>query len=126
MVRVSQPKPRERDRAQIAKTMETYVATLAKDYMASTTAGDMSESSEEQHVETALRTFSKATLHGAEIVEMWMDPSDGSMYALCELNLFSFKDALEKHKELDKEVRDYVRDNAEKLHGEMEELENKE
>jgi len=115
-----------RARAEIAKTMETYVATLAKDYMASTTAGDMSESSEEQHVETALRTFSKATLHGAEIVEMWMDPSDGSMYALCELNLFSFKDALEKHKELDKEVRDYVRDNAEKLHGEMEELENKE
>ena len=31
----------------------------------------------------------------------------------------------EKNRELDKEVQDYVRDNAEKLHGEMEELENK-
>ncbi len=115
-----------RARAEIAKTMETYVATLAKDYMASTTAGDMSKSSEEQHVETALKTFSKTTLHGAEIVDRWMDPSDGSLYALCELDLFSFKDALEKNRELDKEVQDYVRENAEKLHGEMEELENKE
>lgn len=114
-----------RARAEIAKTMETYVATLAKDYMASTTAGDMSKSSEEQHVETALKTFSKTTLHGAAIVDRWMDPSDGSLYALCELDLFSFKEALDKHKELDKQVQDYVRENAEKLHGEMEELENK-
>jgi hypothetical protein len=114
-----------RARAEIAKTMETYVATLAKDYMASTTAGDMSKSSEEQHVETALKTFSKTTLHGATIVDRWMDPSDGSMYSLCELDLFSFKDALDKYKELDKQVQDYVRENAEKLHGEMEELENK-
>ena len=114
-----------RARAEIAKTMETYVATLAKDYMASTTAGDMSKSSEEQHVETALKTFSKTTLHGAAIVDRWMDPSDGSMYSLCELDLFSFKEALDNYKELDKQVRDYVRENAEKLHGEMEELENK-
>ena len=111
-----------RARAEIAKTMETYVATLAKDYMASTTAGDMSKSSEEQHVETALKTFSKTTLHGAEIVDRWMDPTDGSVYALCELDLYSFTDALEKNKELDKQVQDYVRENAEKLHGEMEAL----
>ena len=114
-----------RARAEIAKTMETYVATLAKDYMASTTAGDMSKSSEEQHVETALKTFSKTTLHGATIVDRWMDPADGSMYSLCELDLFSFKEALDNYKELDKQVQDYVRENAEKMHGEMEELENK-
>lgn len=114
-----------RARAEIAKTMETYVATLAKDYMASTTAGDMSKSSEEQHVETALKTFSKTTLHGATIVDRWMDSSDGSMYSLCELDLFSFKEALDNYKELDKQVQDYVRENAEKLHGEMEDLENK-
>ena len=114
-----------RARAEIAKTMETYVATLSKDYMASTTAGDMSKSSEEQHVETALKTFSKTTLHGATIVDRWMDPADGSMYSLCELDLFSFKEALDNYKELDKQVQDYVRENAEKLHGEMEGLENK-
>ncbi len=115
-----------RARAEIAKTMEIYVASLSKDYMASTTAGDLSESSEEQHVETALKSFTKATLHGATIVDRWMDPADGTMYALCELDMFSFKEALDKHKELDKKVRDYVRDNAERMHGELEDLENKE
>ena len=114
-----------RARAEVAKILETYVAVLAKDYMASTTAGDMSASSEEQHVEQALKTFSKTTLHGARIIDRFKDPADGSMYALCEMDLFAFKDALDKHKELDAKVRDYVRKNAEKMHGQLEEMEQK-
>ena len=113
-----------RARAEIAKTLETYVAVLAKDYMASTTAGDMSASSEEQHVEQALKTFSKTTLHGATIVDRWMDPADGSMYSLCELDLVRFKEALDEYRELDAKVRDYVRENAETMHDELEEMEN--
>ena len=114
-----------RARAEVAKTLETYVAVLAKDYMASTTAGDFSASSEEQHVEQALKTFSKTTLHGATIVDHWQDPEDKTMYALCELDLLAFKEALDNYKELDAKVRDYVRENAEKMHGELEEMENK-
>ena len=114
-----------RARAEIAKTMEVYVASLSKDYMASTTAGDMSKSSEEQHVENALKTFTKSTLHGATIVDRWMDPADGSMYSLCELDLVSFKEALDDYKELDAKVRDYVRENAETMHNELEEMENR-
>jgi hypothetical protein len=114
-----------RARAEVAKILETYVAVLAKDYMASTTAGDMSSSSEEQHVEQALKTFSKGTLHGARIIDRWRDPADGSQYAICELDLFSFKNALDQHKELDEKVKNYVKDNAEKMHRELEEMEKK-
>ncbi len=114
-----------RARAEVAKVLETYVAVLSKDYMASTTAGDMSASSEEQHVETALKTFSKTTLHGASIVDRWLDREDGTFYSLCELDMYAFKDALDKHKELDSKVRDYVRENAEKMHGELEKMEDK-
>jgi hypothetical protein len=114
-----------RARAEIAKTMEVYIASLTKDYMASTTAGDMSKSSEEQHVESALKTFTKSTLHGATIVDRWKDPADGSMYSLCELDLIRFKEALDNYKELDEKVRDYVRENAETMHEELEEMENR-
>ena len=114
-----------RARAEIAKILETYVAVLAKDYMASTTAGDMSASSEEQHVEMALKTFTKMTLHGARIIDHWRDPADGSLFALCELDLFAFKGALDEYKELDAKVRDYVRENAEKMHDQLEEMEQK-
>ena len=114
-----------RARAEVAKTLETYVAVLSKDYMASTTAGDMSASSEEQHVEQALKTFSKTTLHGATIIDHWQDPEDKTMYALCKLDLLAFKEALDDYKELDSKVRDYVRENAEKMHGELEKMEDK-
>lgn len=114
-----------RARAEVAKTLETYVAVLAKDYMASTTAGDMSASSEEQHVEQALKTFSKTTLHGATIIDHWQDPEDKTMYSLCKLDLLAFKEALDDYKELDSKVRDYVRDNAEKMHDELEKMEDK-
>ena len=114
-----------RARAEVAKTLETYVAVLAKDYMASTTAGDMSASSEEQHVEQALKTFSKTTLHGATIIDHWQDPGDKTMYSLCKMDLLAFKEALDDYKELDAKVRDYVRDNAEKMHDELENMEGK-
>jgi hypothetical protein len=114
-----------RARAEVAKTLETYVAVLAKDYMASTTAGDMSASSEEQHVEQALKTFSKTTLHGATIIDHWQDPEDKTMYSLCKLDLLAFKETLDDYKELDAKVRDYVRNNAEKMHDELEKMEDK-
>ena len=76
-------------------------------------------------MEEALKTFSKTTLHGATIVDHWLDPDDGTMYALCELDMFAFKDALDTYKELDSKVRDYVRENAEKMHDELEKMEEK-
>ncbi len=109
-----------RARAEIAKIFETYTASLMKDYMASTTAGDMSASSEEQHVEQAIKTFSAQTLSGVQIVDHWMHPQDGSIYALARLDLDAFKDSLDKMKELDSKVRDYVRKNAEKAHESLE------
>ena len=48
-----------------------------------------------------------------------------TMYSLCELDMFAFKEALDNYKELDAKVRDYVRKNAEKMHGELEKMENK-
>ena len=45
-------------RAEMQKIFETYTASLMKDYAASTTAGDFSASSEEQHVEQAVKTLS--------------------------------------------------------------------
>ncbi|MDJ0820093.1 MAG: hypothetical protein QNJ58_28075 [Desulfobacterales bacterium] len=112
-----------RARAEIAKILEAYVASLTKDYMAATTAGDMSSSSEEQHVETALKTFTKTTLHGATVIDRWMDPEDRTMYSLCELDLVAFTDTLDEYRELDEKVRDFVRENADRLHKDLERME---
>jgi hypothetical protein len=107
-----------RARAEIAKTLDTYVAVLNKDYQASTTAGDMSASSEEQHVQQALKTYSQMELSGVVIIDHWLD-NDGTEYALAQLEMASFKDNLDKMKELNARVREAVRANADKAFDEL-------
>lgn len=109
----------DRARAEIAKIMNSYIVVLTKDYMASTTAGDMTKSSEEQHVSQTLKNFAKFTLHGAVIIDHWKDPSDGTLFALCKLDMAAVKKTLEDSKELDSKVRDYVKANAEKAFDEL-------
>jgi len=107
-----------RVRAEIAKTLSTYVTVLNKDYMASTTAGDMSASSEEQHVEQALKTYSNTELSGVVIVDHFID-NDGTEYALAQLDMEGFKNNMDKMKELNAKVRDAVRANADKAFDEL-------
>ena len=109
----------ERARAEIAKILQSYVTVLTKDYMASTTAGDMSKSSEEQHIQQTLKNFAKSTLHGSTVIEHWKDPKDGTMFTLCRLDIEAMKKTLEASKDLDEKTRDFVRANAEKAFGEL-------
>ena len=116
---LSQDAADDRARGEIAKQMNSYVTILKKDYQASTTAGAMDKSSEEQHVSETLKNFAKFTLHGATIIDHWKDPSDGTMFSLCKLDLAGMKQSLADAKELDSKVRDYVRANAEKAFDEL-------
>ncbi|HTN42912.1 MAG TPA: LPP20 family lipoprotein [Nitrospiria bacterium] len=115
---LAQTTSENRARAEITKIFETYTASLMKDYTASTTGGgavtNASATSEEQYVEQAIKTFSSATLNGVMIIDHWSDPSDGTFYSLARLDLENFKNSLDKIKELNSAVRDYVKQNAEK------------
>lgn len=114
-----------RARAEISKIFETYSASLMKDYAASTTAGDQSASSEEQHVEQAIKTFSATTLSGVQIVDHWFHPDGSTVYSLAQLDLKAFTDNIGKMNELNAQVRDYVKKNAEKAHMDLEQEEAK-
>ncbi len=104
----------DRARADVAKILNTYVADLQKDYMEAVTAGDQSKTSDEQLVSETMKSFTKITLTGAVIVDHWKDPSDGTLYSLCKLDMNSMQKTLDQAKELDSKVRDYVKANAEK------------
>ncbi|MBI5882938.1 MAG: hypothetical protein HZB91_07535 [Elusimicrobia bacterium] len=105
--------------AEIAKVVNNYVSALVKSYMASTTAGDLKNSSEEKHVSNTMKSFAQACLHGVQKIDHWKDPSDGVLYTLAKLDMTGIKKALEDSKELDSKVRDYVRANAEKAFDEL-------
>jgi hypothetical protein len=104
---------------EISKIFEVYSASLMKDYSASTTAGDMSATSEEQHVTNAVKTFTANTLHGIQIVDRWVHP-DGTYYALARLDLGGFMDQLDQAKELNEKVKEQVKRSAEKSFSDLE------
>lgn len=107
-----------RARAEVAKIFETYTASLMKDYMASTTGAASvtteSPTVEEQHVEQTIKTFSAVTLSGVMIVDHWVDEKNGTHYALARLDLEKFKQGLDRVQELNSQVRDFIRKNAER------------
>ena len=114
-----------RARAEIAKTFETYTGYLMRDYAASTTAGDFTKNTEEQNVERAIKTVTTTTLSGVRPIERYKDDKTGTYYVLAKLNLEEMKNNLEQAKELNAEVRDYVRKNADKLFDRLEKEEDK-
>ncbi len=109
-----------RARDEISKIIEVYSASLMKDYSASTTAGDFSATSEEQHVESAIKTFTANTLSGMEIVDHWIHPIDGTIYSLAVLNLDGFSDQLAASKDLDERTKERVKRAAEKAFSDLE------
>ena len=114
-----------RSRAEIAKTYETYTAYLMRDYAASTTAGDFSRNSEEQNVERAIKTFSAVTLNGVKPIDRYKDEKSGTYYVLTKLSLEDMKNNLDQAKELNSQVRDFVRKNADRLFERLEKEEEK-
>lgn len=114
-----------RARNELAKVFEVYTASLMKDYMASTSAGDPKASSEEQHIEQAIKTVTSATLNGVEMVDHWQDPNTQEFFSLAKLDMAAFKDMLDKSKELNDKTKEYVRKNADRLHDQLEKEEEK-
>jgi len=108
-----------RARNELAKIFETYSASLMKDYMASTSAADPSATAEEQHVEQAVKTVTSVTLSGGQIVDHWLSEETGELFALARISLEDFKKALAEARELNAGTRDYIRENADRLHEEL-------
>ncbi|WP_447973925.1 hypothetical protein [Nitrospira sp. Kam-Ns4a] len=103
-----------RARADIQRAIETYMAYLMRDYAASTTAGDLAQSTEEQHIERAVKTFAAGTLSGVRSVDRWKDEKTGTYYVLAKISLQEMQEALLQAKELNSQMREFVRKNAEK------------
>ena len=114
-----------RARAELAKTFRAYTAYLMEDYAASTTAGNFTKSTEEQNIERAVKTFTAITLNGVRPVDRYKDEDSTTYYVLTKLSFEEMKEVLQQAQELDAEVREYVRKNAERVFNKLEQEEAK-
>jgi hypothetical protein len=114
-----------RARSDIAKVFQVYTSYLMKDYMASTMDENKKRTSDEQHTEQAVKTVAAMTISGVEIVDHWQDSSTGEIFSLARLDLEAFKENLNRMNELKSEVKEYIKNNAERLHEELQKEEEK-
>jgi len=114
-----------RARPQMVKVLSTYTAYLMRDYAASTTTGDFKKTAEEQNVEEATKTFAAASLNGVRPVDRYKDAKTGIYYVVVKMDLEDVKDMLTQSNELNSQMRDFVRKNADRAFERLEKEEQK-
>ncbi len=114
-------------RQELAAIMDTYVANLHKQYLASLSNGP-DKAGEEQHIEDVLKTITEASLNGADIVEYWENPcvNHNDSYALARLDMDRFMEAVDKmasgskkYKELDAQIKEQIREHSKEAHTQL-------
>ena len=113
----------DRARADLAKVFDYYVETLTKDYQAHTTAGSFDTSTEEQNSEAAVKVVVSQTLRGVMIVDHFEVIERKELISLARLDYDAFKRNVvqaEEFKQLPPQVREDIKERADKLHEEME------
>ncbi len=115
----------DRARAALAKEIQVYTASLQKDYMESMTARSAHATSDSQLVESAIKTVTAMTLRGVQIVDHWQNPATGELFSLARVDVELLKNNLDQTKEIDPNVKEYIKKNADHLHEQLEQEEAK-
>lgn len=97
-------------RADLAKTFQTRVQNLLKNYEASTSDGD--KESAEAHRQEATKVFTEIELSGVEVVDRFFDLEQNTQYALSRLDPAAFDAQLDQMEKLGARAKDIIKSNA--------------
>jgi hypothetical protein len=102
-----------RGRTAIARTLDTKVRAMLKDYQATTTGGEEfgTAAADEQHIVDVSKQLTNGSLTGAERRDLWISPS-GVIYALMVLDLEKFQGAVWSMKQLSESLRSQIAQDA--------------
>lgn len=103
-----------RGRAEISKIMETYSASLMKDYQEAVTAGN-APSAESQMVTQAIKTYSANLINGAEPTDYWFDASRKTWYCRVVLDFAKAAEARAALAQMSPGLRKWVEDNQDRV-----------
>lgn len=103
-----------RARVEIATQFRTWVRSMLRDYQSSITNLQPGQRSEEsQLVEQANVQVVNVELTGVRIVDHWVNPADGTVFALAKLDMGQAMQTLNGMQQLSQRARDYIRQSAE-------------
>ncbi len=115
---MAQSTAKSRARTAVARTLQTEVESMLKDYQANTAQGD--EFQDEQKIVDVSKQVTDMSLSGTRQIDSWMSDS-GTYYVMMAMNLEDFQSTLNEMNELSEQVRKAVSERAEKNWRELDE-----
>ena len=85
-----------RARNAVAKVFKVHSKSLTKDMLAHAMTGNLESTSEEQGIETGIKTGAEQILHGVMIVDHWEHPGRNELFSLARLDLNQFDNLSKK------------------------------
>jgi hypothetical protein len=109
-----------RGRTEIARTLQTKVKAMLKDYASTTTGGEDfgTAANDEQHIVDVTKQITDISLSGTEMTDSWIS-QNGTFYALVALDLEKFEDSVRRMDQLSESVRKAVVERAEQSFAEL-------
>jgi hypothetical protein len=103
----------------LKKVLEDFTAALKQGFVDSEKASGSDDSSDIYILELDLNVVRSATLDEAEVVELWLHPDGGKVYALVSVSLEKLMEIVKESKKLKKKFKTFVDDNAENIHEDL-------
>ena len=94
-----------RARADLGKTLDTYVANFFKDFMSSASVtdktnkdkkGGLTQTEEQQFVSSITKEITEITLNGVQVQDRFRSPTDQTLYALAKVSFDDVSKSMEK------------------------------
>ncbi len=111
-----------RARTEIARSLETKVKAMLKDYQATTTGGEEfgTAAADEQHIEDVSKQVSQITLSGTTLQDSWVSSSN-TLYVLVALDVETFNDSMSRMSNLSETIRKAVQERSRAAFEELDE-----
>lgn len=102
-----------RARTEIARSLETGVRAMLKDYHATTTGGDEFglAAADEQAIDDVSKQITSMTLSGTTLQDTWIS-NNGTLYTLVALDVDRFNDSIGRMTNLSESIRTAVRERS--------------
>ncbi len=111
-----------RARAEIARSLQTKVRAMLKDYSSTTTGGDEFgiAAADEQTIDDVSKQITSMTLSGTALQDTWIS-NNGTLYTLVALDVERFNDSISGMTNLSESIRTAVRERADAAFRELDE-----
>ena len=111
-----------RARTEIARSLDTKVRAMLKDYHSTTTGGDEFgiAAADEQAIDDVSKQITSMTLSGTTLQDTWVS-KNGTLYSLVALDVDRFNDQIGRMSNLSENIRTAVRERADAAFRELDE-----